>query len=259
MSASHAAVEESLWGLFNSAPGSVTEGSGKTFVPVSPPAICCWLRTYFGHGTPEYTTIQPHRTDVCSECEQLTGDIDSLRKSIERHMQQRGDMSVERLQDVDHLKYFISDLEAAVRVHTRKRLQTLWKIKRRRQADPSTGLRIYQHYSAQLNRLAVTHRRAEIFLRRNISKAASGFRFNLSSDYQQGKHCPQWNFNSQPSPTYFMPKRTLFVHIFIAESLEETEDESKLKMNRIYVREERVCGSKTSKDTVHLFRLPFGS
>lgn len=114
---SHAKEDESLSGIFNAALQAVWEDAGKIFIPVSPSTVCAWLDSFFPKGTPEHTTIHPHKTDACSECEQVTSDIKSLNASVKRHLQQEGDMGIVRMQEIGQLKDDVKDLEEAQRVH----------------------------------------------------------------------------------------------------------------------------------------------
>lgn len=59
----------------------------------------------------------PHKTDACAECEKVRGDIQSLQKCIERHMQQKGDLTIERTEDFVQLKGDKTDLEQHMRDH----------------------------------------------------------------------------------------------------------------------------------------------
>lgn len=111
ISSSHSKEDESLSGRYNKALQEVWVAQGKSFCPVSSSTVCVWLDTLFSKGSPEHTTIHPHKTDACSECEQLTADITSLKSSIKRHSQQEGDMGITRAQDMEQLKDDVKDLE----------------------------------------------------------------------------------------------------------------------------------------------------
>lgn len=259
LSSSHTTHDQSLCGIFNSALKVVVEESGDTFTPVSPSAVCQWLKRFFGHGSPEFTTVAPHKTDACADCEQVRGDIESLQKSIERHLQQRGDMSIERGLEIKQLQEDKKDCEDYLSEHKNEASRAMDSYKSAIAGSHSRYRDMAAAFHASISEGVGASPQKRSDLAKNFAKLASGFIFNVSSDYQMDKHVPQWNCSPQPSPTYFMSKRTLFVHIFSVESLGETTGDTRFQRNRVYVREERVGGSKTSDDTIStLFELLFG-
>lgn len=155
----------------------VMENEGKVFVPVCPSTVCDWLKRLFGHGSPEYTTLQPHKTDACAECEQLRGDILSLQKPIDRHMLQRGDMTLERMQEIQQLKDDMKYCESALHRHKLEASIAMDKYKAEvsgassRFSDMSASFRVALNEGTS----ASPARRREIALK--FSREASGFRF----------------------------------------------------------------------------------
>lgn len=161
------------------------ESEGKSFVPVSPAAVCKWLTRFFGKGSPDHTTVAPRKTDACSECEQLKGDIDSLKASLARHLLQEGNMSIERQQEIEQIKDDIKDCGESVRVHRAAADSAMAAYK-----DTISGS--YERYRdmealfdaavAKAGEEGVT-REERLELAASFSKEAAGYTLNLSSDY----------------------------------------------------------------------------
>lgn len=74
--------------------------------------------------------------------------------------------------------------------------------------------------------------------------------FQIPSDYRQDKSLPSCNMTAQPGATYYMSSITHYVHIYCLESCGRRKGSSKLSRNLVFVRDERVAGAKTCKDTL---------
>eukprot|EP00173_Palmaria_palmata_P005360 Plantae.Rhodophyta-Palmaria_palmata.ctg9365.p2 GENE.Plantae.Rhodophyta-Palmaria_palmata.ctg9365~~Plantae.Rhodophyta-Palmaria_palmata.ctg9365.p2 ORF type:complete len:193 (-),score=33.96 Plantae.Rhodophyta-Palmaria_palmata.ctg9365:81-659(-) len=168
-------------------------------------------------------------------------------------MQQEGDMTIDRQIVINQLE---DDKKGCIDFKKGHRLEssnTADDYKREtKDAFPRfSDMRAEFRVAVERAKGASPEKRIEIAKR--FASLAKSFEKNISTDYQIDKHVPLWNRSPQPGPTYFMSKKTLFVHIVTVESFGETNGPSGIQRNHVYVREERIGGSKTFDDTVGTF------
>lgn len=77
-----------------------------------------------------------------------------------------------------------------------------------------------------------------------------GLWFDISIDYQQEKIIPSWRQSPQPGSTYYLSGISHYVHLMCLESCGKPKGRTRFSRNLVYIRDERVGGSKTSEDTL---------
>lgn len=110
-------MDEPLSETFTASFKDVQEADRKIYVPASPASVCVWLEKRFSKEFPEHTTIHAHKSDSCSECEQILADINSVNESPQIHRQHQGDVSVARGIDISELEDDKKHLEQSHSVH----------------------------------------------------------------------------------------------------------------------------------------------
>jgi hypothetical protein len=194
--ASHVRADAAVSAVFNAC---LVEAGIKT---ISATTVLVWLRDLFGKGTPEHTTLAPHHTDACSECVIFTTTESSLRMSLARHKQQV-DRALERMSAIRELETQLEELTESRRLHRAESYAA--------QVEYSQATSGAYHEYDELGRMFSTVRQlGEAMDLSNamasavvcdLIRAAKGFSFCLSTDYQMDKPIPTWGRSPQPGPT----------------------------------------------------------
>lgn len=221
-----------------------------------------WLRSLFGSSkivdgisvpSDERTNIYPHKTDACATCERYHFDLRSEIQALKRHLQQLDQGSLNRREAIEEIRLSLEDLEDGLTQHEEEaagawayhnncvcKAAALYEAMVNMFDDVMSTI-----VSAEQQQPATRHSAAE-----NLIEEASRGWFDVSSDYQQDKSVPLWNKSPQPGRTYFLSGSTHYVHIFCAESCGTSSGPSRFSRNVVYTRSQRVCGSKSSDDTL---------
>ena len=246
-------------------------------------AIAKWLAEDFGIGSElGHTTVFPHQTDACATCSSIKIDVQGLEMSLKRHLQQGGDMTIERQTTIKELKQELSELQTmltdhrgdAHRAQVHARIQhgshrfqrdshycnlTLASICTLLHPFPRLHcLTAQEQYKervegARNEYMTLMHLLAEYLnpesaeacvSRGDLIKASAERTFHVDSDYQQDKLTPFWGSSPQPGPTYFYSKETQYIHIINSHSLGDASGASRLRRNHYYLRSQECAGSK---------------
>jgi hypothetical protein len=213
--------------------------------------VLVWLRDLFGKGTPEHTTLAPHHTDACYECVIYTTTESSLCMSLARHKQQ-ADRALERMSAIRELEMQLEELSESRRLHRAESYAAQVEY-----SQATSGA--YHEYDELCRMFSTVRQLGEAMdlgnamasaVVRDFIRAAKGFSFCLSTDYQMDKPIPTWGRSPQPGPTYFKSKLTNYVHIICAESCGASNGPSRFARNQVNIRSESIGGSKNSNDTI---------
>lgn len=137
----------------------------------------------------EHTTVFPHAADACSMFVVLNGDVVKLEKSLKRQKQQ-GHQGDKRLQTaIIELKRALEDTNAEVTRHSAEADAAIVAYKVWVTPAPAIYERLSEQFDAFL-KLGSNARAKDVD---GMATAASSFRFDINSDFQQDKHIPTWN------------------------------------------------------------------
>lgn len=203
----------------------------------------------FVNGEPvfneEYTVRYPQKTDACSDCVRFNEQLRADRQSLKRHEQQ-SDRTLDRLAAIKELEISVSEHEAALKLHR----DIAGKASKFHKDCVDTAYSNHQETLSSWNDLmALGSDASDSDIEAFVLASGDGW-FDMSSDYQQDKSFPSWRQSAQPGPTYYLSGVTNYVHIIVQESCGLSTGPTRKSRNIVYIRDERVAGSKTSDDTL---------
>ena len=219
--------------------------------PVSQQTVADWFYKVFGVGSKHgHTTLHPHSTDACAECQSIAMDIKSLQMSLKRHGQQKDRGSVERQLEIRQLEVQIAELKLDSSEHRKEAAEAQEFHKRcildahAKYKSVCTLFEQYLHATSSImsEDAIATHLDA-------LLAAGGSFTFEQGSDYQEDKSLQNWGLSPQPGPVFFMSHETCYVHILMVPSCGEETGPSTKARRIIYARSELCGGSKDCNDT----------
>jgi outer membrane murein-binding lipoprotein Lpp len=211
---------------------------------ISTTTFLVWLRDLFRKGTPEHANLAPHDTYACSECVIFTTTELSLRTSFARHKQQ-ADRALERMSAIRELETQLEELTKSRRLHRAESYAAQVEY-----AQATSGA--YHEYDELCRMFSTVRQLGEAMalgnamasaIVRDFIRAAKGFSFCLSTDYQTANPIPTWDRSPQPGPTYFIFEAYKLRPHTCAESCGASTGPSRFARNQVYIRSESIGGS----------------
>jgi outer membrane murein-binding lipoprotein Lpp len=197
---------------------------------ISVTTVLVWLRDLLGKGTPEHTALAPHHTDACSECVIFTTTESSLCMSLAR-LKQQADRALEGMSAIRELETQVEELTESRRLHRAESYAAQVEC-----AQATSGA--YHEYDELFRMFSTVRKIGEAMVLgnamasavvRDFTRAAKGFSFCLSKDYQMDEPILTWDRYPQPGPPYYFSKLNNYVHMHCAESHGSSTGPSRLR------------------------------